>query len=137
MPNGVCLVWGAWGGTEHDATMLAESGVLETLRQIAEHLSADFTGFGDSVYPLHSFMQRILKAPPGGSLSPLQRCHNAVMARFRIVIEQCFAETSKTWALLQHRHNLLLGSMQVGKMFLVAMVLFNLRSLLYGNITSS
>ncbi len=104
------------------------------LRQIAEHLSTDFTGFSYSVYPQHCFMQCSLKAPPGGSLSHLQLSYNALMARFRIIIKQCFAET---WALLQHRHNLLLGSMQVGKMFSVAMFLFNLHSLLCCNITSS
>jgi hypothetical protein len=57
------------------------------------------------------------------------------MARFRVVIENCFGEAVQYWGMLQHRHNLRLGKQQIGKMFPLAMLLFNLHSLLYGNQT--
>jgi hypothetical protein len=82
-------------------------------------------------------MYRILKAPPEGSLTQLERRFNALMARFRIIIENVFAEAGNYWAALNHRHNLRLGSMAVGQMFPLAMILFNLHTILYGNQTSS
>ncbi len=55
------------------------------------------------------------------------------MARFRVIIEDIFAEAHKYWAALTHLHNLRLGSQRVGQMFPVAMLLYNIRSLFYGN----
>ena len=130
MPNGICCVWGPWRGTEHDATMFANSGVIDDLARISGEEGTDFSGYGDSAYPLHRHMQRILKAPAEGSLTRLQRRYNALMARFRVVIENCFGEAAQYWGMLQHRHNLRLGKQQVGKMFQLAMLLFNLHSLL-------
>ena len=72
-PNGMCCVWGPWKGSEHDATMLSRSGVLDTLREVSVEEGMDFCGFGDSAYPLHRFMQRILKAPAEGGLTRLER----------------------------------------------------------------
>jgi hypothetical protein len=137
MPNGIVLVWGPWRGTEHDAGNLYESRLLDMLREAAEELGRDFTVFGDSAYPLHRFCQHILKPAANQSLTRLQRRYNALMARFRIVIEQVFAETSKYWACLTHHHNLRLGSQQVGKMFPLGVFFLNLHSLLYGNQTAA
>ncbi len=61
--------------------------------------------------------------------------YNALMACFQVVIENCFGEALQYWGLLQHRHNLQLSKQQVGKMFQLAMLLFNLHFLLYCNQT--
>ncbi len=62
----------------------------------------------------------------------IQCAHGALPG---VAIENCFGEAVQYWGLLQHRHNLQLGKQQVGKMFWLAMLLFNLHSLFYGNQT--
>ena len=44
-----------------------------------------------------------------------------------------FGEATKYFHSLTHRHNLKLGIQRVGMMFPVAMLLFNLHTLFYGN----
>ena len=134
MPNGLALVWGPWRGVFHDATMFARSGILEDLEQIAEELGEDFSCFGDSAYPLNRFVQRILKGPATGEgLTAWERRYNALMARFRIIIENVFSVCDQYWGILRDRKNLRLGSMAVGKLFPLAVLLYNIRTILYGN----
>ena len=133
MPNGMAMVWGPWRGTVHDATAFYQTGVLDALGEVADELGRDYIGFGDSAYPLHRFMQHILKPHSVDEpLTRLQRRYNALMARFRIVVENIFAECVQCFGFLRDRHNLRLGSMQVGKLFPVGIFLYNVRALLYG-----
>jgi len=90
LPNGMTCVWGPWRGTEHDATMFYQTGALEVFESVMEETGAVYMGFGDSAYPIHRHMQRILKAPAEGSLTRLERRYNALMARFRVMIEDVF-----------------------------------------------
>eukprot|EP00961_Rhodomonas_salina_P265307 3586361-Rhodomonas_salina.1 len=137
LPNGIALIWGPWRGTEHDATMMREAKILEEMREVCEDLGIDYCIFGDSAYPLHRFMQRVLKPVPGGELTQLERRFNALMSRYRVVVENIFGEAVKYFGILTHRHNMRLGSMQVGKVFPLAMLFYNLRSMFYGNQTSA
>jgi len=84
-PNGMCCVWGPWRGTEHDATMFSETEVIEILHQWLEESGEDLSGYGDSAYPIHRHMQRILRAPDHGSLTRLERRYNALMARYTML----------------------------------------------------
>ncbi len=134
LPNGMALVWGPWRGVFHDATMFALSGLLQDLEDISVEQGADYSAFGDSAYPLHRYMQRILKGPATGEgLSADQRRYNALMARFRIVIENVFAVCEQYWGVLRDRKNMRLGSMCVGKLFPLAILFYNVRTILYGN----
>jgi hypothetical protein len=137
MPNGMALVWGPWRGTQHDATMFDQTGVLQGIEECSEELGEDFSGYGDSAYPLNRFMARILKPAPEQSLTRLERRYNALMARFRIVIEQLFAETTGYWGLLLHPKNHRLGSQAVGKLFPLGLFFLNIHTLFYGNQTSN
>ncbi len=53
MPNSMTLVWGPWVGTQLDATMFLETGVLDELWKISDEQCEDFSGFGDSAYTFH------------------------------------------------------------------------------------
>ncbi len=68
-------------------------------------------------------MYSILKAPQEGLLTLLECRFNILMACFRIIIENVFAEAWNYWEALNHSHNLRLGSMAVGKLFPLAMIL--------------
>ena len=81
-------------------------------------------------------MQVIQKCLQGGALSRPARRFNALMARFRVYIENLFAETESVWALLQHKQNKKIGRQDVSKMFPCAIFLHNVRTLCYGNQTS-
>ena len=134
LPNGCALVWGPWRGVFHDATMFSRSGLLQDLEEIAIEEGQEFAGFGDSAYPLNSFFQHILKGPATGEgLTAWQRRYNALMARFRIIVENVFAVCEHYWGILRDRKNLRLGNMAVGKIFPMAVLLYNLRTILYGN----
>jgi hypothetical protein len=137
LPNGMTCVWGPWRGTEHDATMFYETGVLDSFAHVMEETGELFIGFGDSAYPIHRHMQRILKSSEHTALTRLDRRYNALMARFRVMIEDVFGEAHKYFATLTHRHNIRLGSQRCGQMFPVAMFFFNLHTLLYGNQAAS
>ena len=137
MPNGIAVCWGPWRGTQHDATMFAKTGVLEQLEEVSGELGEDFAGFGDSAYSLNRFMARILKPLPEQSLTRLERRYNALMARFRIVIEQLFAQADGYWGLLRHPANHRLGSQAVGKLFPLGMLFLNVHTLFYGNQTAN
>ena len=82
-------------------------------------------------------MQRVLKPVPGGELTQLERRFNALMSRYRVVVENIFGEAVKSFGILTHRHNMRLGCMQVGKVFPLAMLFYNLHSMFYGNQTSA
>ena len=82
-------------------------------------------------------MQAILKCPAGVNLTAGQRRFNTMMARFRIVIENLFAEVTSVWASLQHKHNKKIWKQDVGKMFPVCVFLHNCRTVFYRKQTSS
>jgi hypothetical protein len=114
--------------------MFSHSGILEDLEEISEELGHDFAAFGDSVYTLHSYMQLILKGPASGEgLTAGQRRYNALMARFRVIIENVFACCEQYWGVLRDRKNLRLGSMAVGKLFPLAIFFYNLCTMYYCN----
>ena len=69
MPNGLALCWGPWQGTQHDVTMFSETGVLDALEEISEEDWEDYSGYGDSAYPLSWYMSCILKPAAEQSLS--------------------------------------------------------------------
>ena len=134
LPNGLALVWGPWRGVFHDSTMFSRSGVLQDLEDISRELGQDFIAFGDSAYPLNRYMQRILKGPATGEgLTAWERRYNALMARFRIIVENVFAVCEQSWGILRDRHNLRLGNQAVGKLFPLAILFYNIRTILYGN----
>ncbi len=91
--------------------------VLHELCNIAEELGEGYIVFGDSAYPLHSFMQHILTPAAEQSLTCLQSRDitvNTLMAWFRIqvVVENLLTECVQVWGGLKDRHKLCLGSMQ-------------------------
>ena len=79
-------------------------------------------------------MHRILKGPATGEgLTAWERRYNALMARFRIIVENVFAVCEQYWGILRDRKNLRLGNMCVGKIFPLAILFYNIRTILYGN----
>jgi len=135
--NGWAMVWGPFRGNANDAKSVIKADIIEDLKKICDEIGVTYSHFADSAYPVSRYMQAILKNPAGGSLSAGKRRFNSLMARFRVVIENLFAEIENQFAFLQHHQNKKLGLQDVGKLFPVAMFLFNARTLYYGSQTSN
>jgi hypothetical protein len=82
-------------------------------------------------------MQAIINAPPGGQLSAIERRFNALMARFRVVIENLFAEVTTYFKTLQLGSNKRIGKQDKGKMFPCCVFLHNIRTIFAGNQASA
>jgi hypothetical protein len=91
-PNGCLMFWGPWPGKRHDANVLRWSGILETMKDVKDILGETFYFYGDAAYPLNEFIQRAIKKPPGQQMNRPQRLLNAIMSRFRIVVENALGE---------------------------------------------
>jgi len=135
--NGWAMVWGPFRGNANDAKSVIKADIIEDLKKICDEIGVTYSHFADSAYPVSRYMQAILKNPAGGSLSAGKRRFNSLMARFRVVIENLFAEIENQFAFLQHHQNKKLGLQDVGKLFPVAMFLFNARTLYYGSQTAN
>ncbi len=131
--NGMAMCWGPYLGKDHDAKTYVWTGAAEDLHAISEELGTVYSFFADSAYPRGRYMQVIIKSPAGGSLSRTERRHNALMARFRVLVENLFAEITVQFHTLCSKSQKKMGKSQVGKMFPVCVFLYNLRSLYYGN----
>ena len=134
--NGIAMCFGPYAGNDHDAKTVHWANLIVDMHDISEELGTTFSHFADSAYPQSRYMQVIQKAPNGGQLSRSARRFNALMARFRVFVENLFAETDSVWASLQHKQNKKIGRQDVSKMFPCAIFLHNVRTLCYGNQTS-
>mmetsp|Transcript_40774 Transcript_40774/g.83412 ORF Transcript_40774/g.83412 Transcript_40774/m.83412 type:complete len:123 (-) Transcript_40774:74-442(-) len=85
--------------------------------------------FGDSAFSAGRHMQKMLK---GNNLSHPEHCFNALMARYRICIENVFAEIHSDWAFTSDRTNQRLGLQKVGQAYLVASFLHNCKACFSG-----
>ena len=95
LPNGLigCL-WGPILGSRHDAYMLAESGLQNTLAWLMTHLGAHYVLYGDPAYPLTPFIQTGFR---GVALSGAQRDFNRTMSAGRVVVEWLFGDILSLW----------------------------------------
>ena len=135
--NGMSMCWGPYLGKDHDAKSFVWTDILNDLASIEVQIGRVFSVFADSAYPRSRYCQAILKSPPGGQLSQMERRFNALMARFRIVIENLFAEISTYWNTLQHSTNKKMGRQDIGRMFPCCVWLHNVHSIFAGNQTSA
>jgi hypothetical protein len=135
--NGIALCFGPYAGNDNDAKTVVQANLIQVMHEIAGEMGMVFSHFADSAYPQGRYMQVIQKCPLGGQLSQSARRFNALMARFRVYIENLFAETDTIFAALQHKQNKKIGRQDVSRMFPCAVFLHNIRTLCYGNQTSS
>lgn len=96
-----------------------------------------FCVFGDAAYPLHPNLQRTHKNLPGVPLSIWDRRFNLLMSRFRIVVENIFAQQGQRFGFTQHTQNQRLGTSPCGLTYAVSAILFNWTSILDGNQAAS
>ena len=134
-PNGlVANIYGPVEGRRHDSGMLRNSNVYVQLQKHSHNRNGELLCiYGDLAYPLRPHLQSPFRlARPNDN----QRNYNTLMSRVRIGVEWVFGDITNFFKFLDFKKNLKLGLQPIGKMYLVCTFLMNLRTCLYGSMTS-
>lgn len=135
-PDGIIVhLSGPWVGRRHDARMLMESNLLETLSIHANGTNGEAMQiYGDPAYGIHRYL---LSPFRGANLTPEQRLFNKDMSSVRECVEWQFGKITTLFAFLDFKKNLKLWLQPVGRYYLIGGLLTNLHTSLYGSQTSS
>lgn len=127
-------LFGPVEGKRHDSAMLAMSGLLPKLQQLAINPNGDtLCVYGDPAYPLRPQLQ----APfPTNGLTPMQKGYNSAMSTVRVSVEWVFKEIINYFKFLDFKKNLKIELSAVGKTYIVCALLTNARTCLYRGQTS-
>ena len=126
-------------GSRHDSTVLRRSQVIQILHDICRGgpqawggaqngLGVDYRLFGDSAYPLSTWLWRMYK----GVMHARQRAFNRDMSGERIAVEWGFALIVQLWPFLDYRKKHKVLHAPVGRHFAVANLLTNMHTILSG-----
>jgi hypothetical protein len=112
--------------------------VLVDLAAVRDDTGIFYKLYGDAAYGTHQHIAHAFRdVGPDEPDVQAMRAHNLLMSRFRIVVEQVFAELDNEYAGITFQNAQRLGSVAVGKHFMLAGWFFNIRSLFYGNLPSA
>ena len=122
-------------GRKHDAGMLADSGLLRDLEQFAFNPAGQpLCVYGDPAYPLRIHLQGPFKY---GVLTPQMEAYNGKMSVVRSSVEWLFGDIMNSFKFNDFKKNLKIFLNNVGKMYVVSVILRNALTCLYGNLTSN
>lgn len=121
-------------GKKHDAGMLRDSGLYNDLQRYAfSPTGQPLCIYGDPAYPLRIHIQAPFR---NGILTPQMQNFNAAMSTVRTSVEWLFGDVVNSFCFLDFKKNLKIGLSQIGKMYIVCVLLRNALTCLYGNSTS-
>ena len=134
-PNGlICHLFGLLEGRRHDAFMLHESGLLQELARKMNKANGDpYVIYGDPAYPVR---RHILAPFRGAQLTPAEQNFNAAMSAVRTSVEWGYGKIIKYFAFLDFSKNMKVLLQPVGKLYIVAALLVNCHTCLYGSQTT-
>lgn len=134
-PNGlVAHMFGPIAGRRHDAFMLGVSGLTTKLANFNRPSGEPYIIYGDPAYGLS---RNILAPFRGAHLSPEQQDFNRAMSKVRVSVEWAFGKITQYFAYLDFKKNNKILLQPVGKYYLVATILTNCHTCLYGSQTST
>ena len=114
--------------------MLAESNLLQNLENHAFSPTGEpMCLYGDPAYPLRLQLQVPFRQR---QLTPEMVAYNKSMSSVRVSVKWIFGDIVNYFKFMDFKKNLKVGLSQVGKMYIVAAVLRNALTCLYGNETS-
>lgn len=134
-PDGIVShLGGPFTANRHDAAILTQSGLLPFMEQQFRDDKRNFCLFGDAGYPISAHLVCPFK---GASLTEDQRAFNVEMSRSRICVEWSFGKVIELFAFLDFKKNLKLFLQPIAKYYVVATILANCHTCLYGSQTTS
>ena len=131
-PDGIVAhLFGPVVGRVHDARLFNESGLLPILE---EHFNVPaplgpFYLYGDPAYGLNRWVVCPYK---GAHITAAQEEFNRRMSSVREAVEWAFGKVVNLFAFVDYKKNLKLGLQQVGSFYIVAVLLTNCHTCLYG-----
>ena len=139
MPNGlIANLYGPVEGARHDAGMLKDSGLLETLEREAFSPRGDVLClYGDPAYPLRPHLMAPYRIGEVPVFTADMEAFNSAMSSARASVEWLFGDISNSFKFLDFKKNLKLGLSAVGKQYIVSALFRNILTCLYGNTTST
>ena len=134
-PNGlIAHMFGPLEGRRHDAFMLAESGLLTKLQRFQTPSGEPYIIYGD---PAYGVSRHILAPFQGARLTPQQQEFNRAMSKVRVSVEWAFGKIMQHFAYMDFKKNQKVLLQPVGKYYLVAALLTNCHTCLYGSLTTT
>ena len=133
-PNGlICNLFGPIEERRHDAFMLTESGLLEQLQERMNKPNGDpYVLYGDPAYPIRNHMIAPFRA---AQLSDDEKQFNKNTSAVRVCVEWGFGKLVQYFAFVDFSKNLKVLLQPVGKLYIVAALLINCHTCLYGSQT--
>lgn len=127
-------MYGPIAGRRHDAFMLSVSGLQPKLANIKKPDGSPYVIYGDPAYG----MSRTILAPYRGSqLTQQQQAFNSAMSRVRVSVEWTFGKIVTYFSYLDFKKSNKILLQPIGKYYLVAALLTNCHTCLYGSQTST
>lgn len=127
-------MFGPIEGRRHDAFMLGMSDLLPKLQGFVQPNGQPYVIYGDPAYPITC---NILAPFRGVNLTIHEQEFNRKMSKVRVNVEWGFGKICQNFAYLDFKKNLKVLLQPVGKYYLVATILINCHTCLYGSQTSS
>lgn len=122
-------------GRKHDSAMLADSGLLQDLEQHAFSTTREpMALYGDPAYPLRVYLQVPYR---GVGITPQMELYNKAMSSVRMSVEWLFGDVVNYFKFLDFKKNLKISLSADGKMYIVAAILRNALTCMYGNLLRS
>lgn len=119
---------GPYEGQRHDAGILMESGLLDRLQDIREAYGRYYI-YGDPAYPITPLILVGYRGQTGYG----EERFNRAMSRVRISVEWGFSILKRKWAFIDYEKDLMIWLNCPGKLIIVAAILTNCYTCLYGN----
>ena len=101
-------------GRRHDAGILADSKLLDSLDQYAFNTNVPVCLYGDPAYPIRVHLQVPFRQY---AITPAMEAFNSSMSSVRESVEWTFGDVVKSFKALDFKSNLKIGLSSVGKMY--------------------
>lgn len=136
LPNGLTMdLFGPVSGRRHDSYMLRESRLNERVAEVQRESPVQYKVYGDAAYGgTHTHISR---GHVGAVLTADQLEENQRMSRVRVSVEWGFQKITTQNAYIDYKKGQKLLQQPVAKYIVVATVLVNCHTCLYGSLTSS
>ncbi|CAN0295299.1 unnamed protein product [Scytosiphon promiscuus] len=121
-------------GSRHDAYVLRNSMLNPRLAALQEGQAFQGKAYGDAAYPILSHVDRGFR---GANLSDAQRAYNKALSAVRITVEWQFGKVVNVFPFVDFRKLMKLDLSPIGNYYIVAALLTNAHTTLYGCQTST
>ncbi len=139
-PNGlIANLDGPWPGRRHDAGILAYSGLIQRLADKMEEIGVGaepYVLYGDPAYPVSAYLEAPFRIH-AGELTEYERTFNKDMGMSRVAVEWVFGKIISLWAFVDFSENCKILLQPIGKYYIVAALLTNCHTAVFGGQTQS